>query len=508
MRYRLLVLALVAFVFLVVVPMLTTQETFTVDSTCDNVDADPGDGECEDSGGDCCVRAAIGEVNARDLSDTIAFGIAGAGPHTITLGSELPVITADVTIDGTTQPGTVCGTYTDFSDAVWKIRIDADGADMNIFTFGLGTTAVVRGLELVNDLPTAEYGITLHNGIARCNRVHGMRGGIAIGGETGTIGGSGINDANWAYNNSEFGFTTRATASALIEGNVGCVGQDGESSGGSQNYGIYVEGGVDTTIRGGLIAGCEQAGVLNRADSEGTVIEDLVNGPTLSGATTLCFEYVAYEDEADDTVYTDNTECPIGPGCCNVTGLEEFDVTCIDYNIGHPVPYSAEDCEFIASGAGGATTGWNADGVCAPSLDGVCPSVGTPTNTPPPTGTPTPLRMTPRPASGAGGTILQTAEAVAVGAAAHVGWTTRPYLELAIQDVEGETCTAVTVAVDVANAALGAHFAPVGTPIAESGPFPVTRVFAMPGPVGWARTRVTAMTGDCHVVSKWFGTTP
>src|SRR5262245_56367808 len=38
--------------------------TFTVDSTADAVDANPGDGACASAAGDCTLRAAIQEANA------------------------------------------------------------------------------------------------------------------------------------------------------------------------------------------------------------------------------------------------------------------------------------------------------------------------------------------------------------------------------------------------------------------------------------------------------------
>ena len=79
--------------------------TFTVNSAGDTSDASPGNGICADSGGNCTLRAAIQEANASAGADTINFAIAGAGVHTITLGSQLPTITGTVTIDGTTQPG-------------------------------------------------------------------------------------------------------------------------------------------------------------------------------------------------------------------------------------------------------------------------------------------------------------------------------------------------------------------------------------------------------------------
>ena len=81
---------------------------FTVDVTTDDADANPGDGTCATSGGDCTLRAALEETNAlaNDPAgpDEIRFDIPGAGPHTTQLQSGLPDVTDPVVIDGSTEP--------------------------------------------------------------------------------------------------------------------------------------------------------------------------------------------------------------------------------------------------------------------------------------------------------------------------------------------------------------------------------------------------------------------
>ena len=81
---------------------------FTVDVTTDDADANPGDGTCATSGGDCTLRAALEETNALANApagpDEIRFDIPGAGPHTIQLQSGLPDVTDPVVIDGSTEP--------------------------------------------------------------------------------------------------------------------------------------------------------------------------------------------------------------------------------------------------------------------------------------------------------------------------------------------------------------------------------------------------------------------
>jgi CSLREA domain-containing protein len=78
--------------------------TFTVNSTADGGDAIPGNGNCDDAATGCTLRAAIMEANALAGVDTIAFDIAGAGPHTIRPATALPTIAEPVIIDGTSEP--------------------------------------------------------------------------------------------------------------------------------------------------------------------------------------------------------------------------------------------------------------------------------------------------------------------------------------------------------------------------------------------------------------------
>ena len=56
---------------------------FTVNSTADMLDADPGDGLCEtDITGDCTLRAAVQEANALEGADTITIP---AGEYKLTM---------------------------------------------------------------------------------------------------------------------------------------------------------------------------------------------------------------------------------------------------------------------------------------------------------------------------------------------------------------------------------------------------------------------------------------
>jgi CSLREA domain-containing protein len=100
--------------------------TYSVDSTGDQPDANPGDGICRTAVGTCTLRAAITEANLDRAPSVIRFNISGSGPHTINLQSELPTISdrlGPTTIDGYSQPGSSPNTSSTVSNAVIRIQI-------------------------------------------------------------------------------------------------------------------------------------------------------------------------------------------------------------------------------------------------------------------------------------------------------------------------------------------------------------------------------------------------
>jgi CSLREA domain-containing protein len=79
----------------------TESATHVVDSFLDEPDGDLADDVCSTSSGDCTLRAAIEQANARDQGDTVLLPASG-GVYTLTLGSSL-VVTTPLTIR-TAQP--------------------------------------------------------------------------------------------------------------------------------------------------------------------------------------------------------------------------------------------------------------------------------------------------------------------------------------------------------------------------------------------------------------------
>ena len=132
-------------------------KTFIVNSIDDEADKTPGNGLCQITSADqCTLRAAIEEANASAGADTINFAIPGAGPHTISPGSELPTITQTVTIDGYTQSGASPNTLAqpDKTNAVLKIELSGppSAPPPGQFVNGLelsganASNSVIRGL--------------------------------------------------------------------------------------------------------------------------------------------------------------------------------------------------------------------------------------------------------------------------------------------------------------------------------------------------------------------------
>ncbi len=122
--------------------------------------ATDGFGDCV-NGNDCTLRSAIQLADSTGGTPEIDFNIAGGGVQTISLVSQLPIITRQMTIDGTTQPGYNGLPLIELTGANLPTGISADG--LKIRTTG----ATVRGLA-VNMMPSRDNSngsVTGGNGI-------------------------------------------------------------------------------------------------------------------------------------------------------------------------------------------------------------------------------------------------------------------------------------------------------------------------------------------------------
>ena len=113
-----------------VIGMPLPDPTFTVNTTADTVDANPGDGICADSNGKCSLRAAVMEANALQGNDTIMLPV---GTFQLTIpynglfdasGGHLD-INDGVSIVGTANPdgtpGTIIEAGTNTSNGIDKV---------------------------------------------------------------------------------------------------------------------------------------------------------------------------------------------------------------------------------------------------------------------------------------------------------------------------------------------------------------------------------------------------
>ena len=110
--------------------------TFVVDTTSDVPDADPGDGLCDDGNGNCSLRAALEEVAASPVVDTITFELNAAA--TISLTASLPAI------NGSDSALTIQGPGPD------QLTIDGDNTHRPFFIGAESPGVTIAGLTIAH----------------------------------------------------------------------------------------------------------------------------------------------------------------------------------------------------------------------------------------------------------------------------------------------------------------------------------------------------------------------
>ncbi|MBV9868209.1 MAG: CSLREA domain-containing protein [Abitibacteriaceae bacterium] len=250
-----------------------TSPIFTVNSTADTSDANPGDGVCADRSGACTLRAAIQEVNtgpsplpAPGATYTIKFNIS-TGAQTIVVNSALPAITKSVTIDGTTQP-TYGGTPLIFIKPASSTAIAVNGAGLELDAGSDGST--IKALGIIGFTNTGNSGI--HISGSSSNLVQGCYIGVnsssaVSSNETGVL----IDNSS---TNNVIGGTTTATRN-IISGNTA----DGVDISGNGVTGNVIEGNYIGTNVGGTASVQNGIGVNVEASASGNTI-----GGTAAGA--------------------------------------------------------------------------------------------------------------------------------------------------------------------------------------------------------------------------------
>jgi hypothetical protein len=268
--------------------------TFTVTTT-----ADSGPGS---------LRQAILDANALAGTDTIAFNIAGSGPHTIVPASPLPTITSPVVIDGYTQPGASPNTLTTGNDAVLLIELDGTSAGANASGLQIAAGAsTVRGL-VINDFTGS--GIQLSDADP-ANVIEGnfigtdVTGTAAQGNRLGIflfrtpknqIGGTTPAARNLISGNTSTGIETFITSENVIEGNYFGTDRSGTgivSSTSNGAAGIQLNAICDSNRIGGTSAGARnvisghQAAAISFQGTVGNIVEGNYIGTDATGDVAL-----------------------------------------------------------------------------------------------------------------------------------------------------------------------------------------------------------------------------
>src|SRR5262249_50663790 len=145
--------------------------TFVVDSTGDAPDASIN-GVCATALGDCTLRAAIQEANKAPGAALITFAVPGPAPQRIAPATPLPSLNngaGGITIDGTTQPGSVVNTDPLADTAVYGIELQGQGPTGINGLMVPSAGNVIRGL----DLHGFKIDIDLYGTAATTNQVVG-----------------------------------------------------------------------------------------------------------------------------------------------------------------------------------------------------------------------------------------------------------------------------------------------------------------------------------------------
>ncbi len=266
------------FVAICLVPAASRAQVFealyTVNTTQDSPDANPGDNICDADGSaageQCTLRAAIQEANAAPGRGNINFGIASAqdsgcnantGICTISPDPRLPDITEAVTIDGYTQPGADANTETQpgRSNANLKIRLRGPyppATNSAGLVIGIGVTDVtIKGLAI----SSFGEGITL----VGSGSGHKIEGNFIGAGPLGT-----------ADEGNVYGVHFSASSDSTVGGTDP---EDRNVISGNDAFGVWLEGGpTGVRIQGNLIG-------VNR---NGNLLGNDLSGVRLSSAAT------------------------------------------------------------------------------------------------------------------------------------------------------------------------------------------------------------------------------
>ena len=264
------------------------------------------DGACDAA--DCTLREAIQAVQN---SQTIAFNIAGDGPHMIHLNSAMDgVFKSGVTLDGYTQPGAEPNSGTAWTPGNADIRIVLDGSTIpgGQDSWGLWLSAknlVVRGISFVNFQDEAIKFATFPSAAIKGNYIGVYPDGHTVGpnavgitlrsSETGNlIGGNAPADRNVISGNSGAGISVTGSSAVVIAGNFIGTDANGTVARSNGGNGIDMKGGAGSTIggstigAGNLVSGNSGNGIaISTSDGRSINVKGNRIGTTAAGQSPL-----------------------------------------------------------------------------------------------------------------------------------------------------------------------------------------------------------------------------
>ena len=240
---------------------------FTVDSTADVVDANIGDGVCDDGAGNCTLRGAIQEANALGGADTITVP---PGTYFIALG-DLD-IAGDLTINGSGAIDTI---------------IDGGALD-RVLRIHFGTV-VITGVTVQNGNTSGEGGgiinfgaLTLTDSTVTGNSTIESGGGIWNG-----------DSVTLTLTNSNVSGNTAKLGGGIVNfrGTVNVENSTvSANTGGSDGGGGILNNGGPMTLTNSTVSGNSSdsigGGIYNTGDSTLTVINSNVSGMAAVAAST------------------------------------------------------------------------------------------------------------------------------------------------------------------------------------------------------------------------------
>ena len=293
---------LVVAIVMIVVPLApqtasaaAAGKTFTVNSSNDLPDANPGDGRCETAAGNssCTLRAAIQEANALAGADTIllqaaTYQLQRAGTDDNALNGDLD-ITDDVTIIGVSAAGTVLdGNGSVTHDRVFDIHsgmviishvtiengnTDSGGAVNNNSVLTLDSSRITGSTAHAYGGGIANYGtLTIQNSTVSGNHDLGQTangGGLVNGGNLALVNSLVSGNTADGGGGGIYNYGTASVANSIINGN-------------SAPYGGGIRNGWQLTVNNSDMrnntATNEGGGVLNESSGVATLKNVTLNG--------------------------------------------------------------------------------------------------------------------------------------------------------------------------------------------------------------------------------------